>query len=139
MLFLRQVQVYGDRSSRQDSGAIEAGSRPALMPFGEAEKQEPAEATLPFMLKDYLELVDLTGRSIRADKRGHIAAARPRILDSLHLSDAQWRCLALEIQKKSSLTLALHSLCTCGGSPRRAWNFCFPIFPLKHSTIQPRS
>jgi len=45
---------------------------------------------LPFSLNDYLELVDWSGRAIREDKRGFIAAAVPPILSRLNIDHAQW-------------------------------------------------
>ena len=45
---------------------------------------------LPYRLSDYLELVDCSGRIIREDKRGHIPAELPDILQRLKLDmDAQ--------------------------------------------------
>jgi hypothetical protein len=38
---------------------------------------------LPFKLTEYLELVELTGRVIRDDKRGHIDRNTPPILQRL--------------------------------------------------------
>ena len=45
---------------------------------------------IPFDFKDYLELVDWTGRAIRFDKRGFIYADIPPILNHLHISSRQW-------------------------------------------------
>jgi hypothetical protein len=45
---------------------------------------------MPFELADYLRLVDWTGRSIRADKRGSIDAALPSILHRLNIDAAAW-------------------------------------------------
>ena len=44
---------------------------------------------LPFELKSYLELVELTGKCIRADKRGSIQASQP-ILARLNISPDNW-------------------------------------------------
>ncbi|GHA22228.1 hypothetical protein GCM10008090_35050 [Arenicella chitinivorans] len=41
---------------------------------------------LPFKLADYIELIDWTGRIMRQDKRGAIAAELPSILERLGLS-----------------------------------------------------
>jgi len=46
--------------------------------------------TLPFALKDYLELVDWTGRAVREDKRGHIPAHTPPILSRLNIDHQHW-------------------------------------------------
>jgi hypothetical protein len=51
-----------------------------LMPFDATGRTPWA---IPFAFEDYLELVDWTGRAIRPDKRGHIDAAQPKILDRL--------------------------------------------------------
>ncbi len=36
---------------------------------------------LPFCLVDYIQLVDLTGRQLRDDKRGAISRSEPPILE----------------------------------------------------------
>jgi REP element-mobilizing transposase RayT len=74
---------------------------PCLMPFNEREKQQQGFTGLPYTLKDYLDLVDWTGRIIRADKRGSISKRATSLLTSLGLSEAQWQVLALEIQQQS--------------------------------------
>jgi hypothetical protein len=53
-----------------------------LMPFDATARTPWA---VPFAFEDYLELVDWTGRALRSDKRGHIEAGAPRILDRLHI------------------------------------------------------
>jgi hypothetical protein len=74
---------------------------PELMTFAESDKDEQPAALLPFALKDYLELVDWTGRVQRTDKKGFINYKSPKLLDSLRLSPMQWKLLAKEIQKES--------------------------------------
>jgi len=46
---------------------------------------------IPFGFKDYLALVDWTGRLMRSDKRGHIDTSLPPILTRLRISPEQWR------------------------------------------------
>ena len=82
--------------------------KPRLMPFRERQKEKEKFSALPFNLKDYIELMDWTGRHTRNDKRGFIPASQPKILLSLALTEAQWKVLALDIQKQS--ILMLHSL-----------------------------
>jgi REP element-mobilizing transposase RayT len=89
----------------QVQGRAEESGKPQLMSFAQSEKAQPEPVALPHTLKDYLELVDWTGRAIRGDKKGFIAVAQPRLLSTLNLSEQQWRVLALEIQKKSILIL----------------------------------
>ncbi|MBT8069058.1 MAG: transposase [Gammaproteobacteria bacterium] len=49
---------------------------------------EQGSDTLPFRLKDYLELVDWGGREVKRNKRGYIPAAAPPILDRLQMNAA---------------------------------------------------
>ena len=58
-------------------------------------------AGLPFGLRDYIELVDWTGRMVRSGKRGVIPKDSPAVLSRLGLTGAQWRVLSLDIQKQS--------------------------------------
>lgn len=80
--------------------------KPALMNFREAEKDEQTEAVLPFAFKDYLELVDWTGRMQRPDKKGFIQITEPRLLQSLTLTTLQWRQLVYEVQKEATTKLS---------------------------------
>jgi hypothetical protein len=54
---------------------------------------------IAFSLKDYCELVDITGRIIRNDKAGHIDHQQQPILQRLGLSDEQWLTLTTEFEK----------------------------------------
>ena len=45
---------------------------PGLMPFWARRGHDERNASLPFALKDYIELVDWTGRVVRQDKKGFI-------------------------------------------------------------------
>lgn len=56
---------------------------PALMPFSESRADEHA---LPFRYRDYLELVNWSGRAIRADTKGHIPVHGPPILQRLGMA-----------------------------------------------------
>ena len=59
----------------------------SLMPFVGNLRQDMPKG-IPFSLKDYGELVDITGRIIRTEKAGHIDQQQP-ILLRLGLSDEQ--------------------------------------------------
>ncbi|WP_211316916.1 hypothetical protein [Arenicella xantha] len=50
----------------------------------------PEKKGLPFVLRDYLELVDWTGRIIREGKRGYINPSTPPILERLTLDRDAW-------------------------------------------------
>ena len=45
---------------------------------------------IPYSFKEYLQLVDWTGRAIRTDKRGHIAAQLPPIIARLNIDPDAW-------------------------------------------------
>lgn len=54
---------------------------------------------LPFQLKDYLELVDVTGRAIREDKPGYINKNIPPILQRLNINATEWLTLATQFER----------------------------------------
>lgn len=60
-----------------------------LLPFAGYPRAEMPKG-LPFLLTDYLELVDWTGRQLREDKRGAIAEHLPDILPRLQLDQKHW-------------------------------------------------
>lgn len=83
----------------------QAKEKPSLLAFSESKTPADGIANIPFHLKDYIELVDWTGRIIRNDKRGFIAAKEPRILNTLNLTGQDWEYLALAIHKRSINTI----------------------------------
>lgn len=101
-----RIRALQDKKRSVEAKSIQPG--PRLMPFLEMESERQKFAGIPFNLKDYLDLVDWTGRVVRQDKRGFIAQEKPRLLDALRLSSAEWSVLALEVQKQA-VTL-LHGL-----------------------------
>jgi REP element-mobilizing transposase RayT len=60
----------------------------------------PNAKGLPFVLKDYLELVDWTGRIIRDDKRGAIIQSLPPILERLSLDHEAWGQLTTQFEHR---------------------------------------
>jgi len=54
---------------------------------------------LPFELKSYLELIELTGRCIREDKRGHIEHNNLPILERLNIAPDNWLKLTTQFTK----------------------------------------
>jgi hypothetical protein len=77
---------------------IKQPSSQLVMPFvGNPRKDIPKG--IPFSLKDYCELLDITGRVIRDDKAGHIDHQHQPILQRLGLSDEQWLTLTTEFEK----------------------------------------
>jgi len=53
---------------------------------------------IPYKLKDYIELVDWTGRVIRDDKPGYIENSLPKTLDRLSLDANSWKALTTEFE-----------------------------------------
>jgi len=70
----------------------------SLMPFA-GNPRNDMPAGLPFKLTDYLELVDLTGRVIRDDKRGHIERNIPPILQRLGIEPETWMDLTTKFEE----------------------------------------
>ncbi len=60
-----------------------------LLPFV-GNPREDMPKGLPFVLTDYLELLDWTGRIVRQDKRGTIPADTPPILKRLQIQPEAW-------------------------------------------------
>ena len=60
----------------------------------------PEKSGLPFVLRDYLELIDWTGRIIRHDKRGAIASSLPPMLQRLSLDHDAWVTLTTEFERQ---------------------------------------
>ncbi|MEW8428259.1 MAG: transposase [gamma proteobacterium symbiont of Ctena orbiculata] len=75
---------------RQSRNRTKKANNPAgLHPFaGNPRKSMPRG--LPFRLKDYLELIDWTGRAILEHKRGHIPGNQPPILKRLQIDPQHW-------------------------------------------------
>ncbi|MGB3600567.1 MAG: transposase, partial [Marinomonas sp.] len=81
--------------------AVKENSQPkTLHPFvGHPRKGMPNG--LPFKLADYLELVDMTGRIVRANKTGAIDASLLPILQRLSVSSENWLCIATEFEART--------------------------------------
>jgi len=56
-------------------------------------------AGLPFKLTDYLELLELTGRVIRNDKRSHIESNIPPIFKRLGIEQENWLELTTKFEE----------------------------------------
>ena len=69
----------------------------ALMPFDALGEQSWA---IPFGWQEYAELVDWTGRQVRSDKSGHIAAEQPAILNRLGLEGDAFVDLACHLLQR---------------------------------------
>jgi hypothetical protein len=80
------------------------GEQPSnLLPFIGNERQRSSKTVEPngiaFALKDYLELVDDTGRVIRDDKRGAIGEKLAKLLTRLNIPQENWLKLTTQFGK----------------------------------------
>jgi REP element-mobilizing transposase RayT len=69
-----------------------------LLPFVGNPRQDMPQG-IAFSVQDYCELVDTTGRIIRADKAGAIDSAHSPILSRLGLCEEQWITLTTEFEQ----------------------------------------
>ncbi len=77
--------------------AVKGEQPAALLPFTGNEHQQKTMG-IRFSLRDYLTLVDETGRVLRDDKRGAINAKSANILARLHISDESWLKLTTDFE-----------------------------------------
>ena len=76
-----------------------------LMPF--VNNSTHVRKGLPFDLKDYLLLVDETGRQLRADKPGAIPLDCEPILTRVGLAQAKWSLMVTNIETQFSTCISL--------------------------------
>ena len=93
-----QARISGAESGNNDSTECPS---PRLMPFETGLDRDREPAALPIDQRNYIELVDWTGRIVRAGKKGFIPQEAPSALLNLDLNKAQWQMLALEIQREA--------------------------------------
>ncbi|WP_432455041.1 MULTISPECIES: transposase [unclassified Agarivorans] len=98
-------------SIKQRIQQAKQGQQPKpLMPFV-GNPRETMPKGLPFELQDYLQLVELTGRVIREDKRGYIDDAQAPILQRLQIDEESWLALSTGLEHHfASVVGAGHSL-----------------------------
>jgi hypothetical protein len=100
--------------------------------MGNPRKEMPKG--LAFQLKDYLNLIDWTGRCIREDKRGFISSDLPPILDRLQIDQAAWLSLTTEFENLfTSLVGNEHAVQRACSHQGRRWiqgiKACRQLFP----------
>ncbi|WP_019028821.1 hypothetical protein [Colwellia piezophila] len=74
------------------------GKQPTSLLAFTGNEQQHKKVGISFSLKDYLTLVDETGRIVRDDKRGAISAKAENILARLHISNESWLKLTTEFE-----------------------------------------
>ncbi|MBL4942531.1 MAG: transposase [Colwellia sp.] len=78
--------------------AIKGKQPKKLQPFV-GNPRENMPIGLPFELNDYIQLVELTGRCIREDKRGYIENNLPNILQRLNINAENWLILTTQFKE----------------------------------------
>tara|TARA_R110002110_G_scaffold66978_1_gene182970 strand:+ start:58185 stop:59000 length:816 start_codon:yes stop_codon:yes gene_type:complete len=73
--------------------------KPLLHFSDQRQKSGTSENGIPFPFREYLHLVDWTGRQIRIGKRGAIGGSLPPILERLAFEEGQWMTKALGFEK----------------------------------------
>lgn len=87
------------KSAKPDLDNLENATQPAdLMPFSSVEHH--VLPNIDFTLKDYLQLVDTTGRILREDKPGRILEHHEPILSRLNLTPAGWLNIVKNLEKE---------------------------------------
>ena len=71
---------------------------PLLLPFAGDSHQSNNPEHIPYNLIEYIQLVEWTGRQVKAGKRGYIASEIPAIFQRLKINTAAWlhNCEGLE-------------------------------------------
>jgi REP element-mobilizing transposase RayT len=82
-----QERAHQFKQTTDDSNSLDTPS--GLLPFAGYPRRDMPKG-LPFRLKDYLELLDWTGRAILENKRGYIADHHPPILERLQVDPKHW-------------------------------------------------
>jgi hypothetical protein len=84
--------------------------KPRLLSFSGTERQD-RPTDLPFDLKNYLGLVDTTGRLAHPGKRGTIPVFQPRLLGTLGIDANEWMPTVAQMQRRFELFIgASHRL-----------------------------
>ncbi|OED35140.1 hypothetical protein AB833_31365 [Chromatiales bacterium (ex Bugula neritina AB1)] len=95
----------------------------SLMPFAGKPRQSMPPG-LEFNLIDYIELIDWTGRIIRADKRGSIPDDLPPIIQRIDISPEHWLELATHFEDRfkgmAGSIQSLKTMCANFGLKRMA-------------------
>lgn len=96
--------VKGNQKARNPRPQKRAKQPDSLMPF--IEKRNKLCKKIAFELKDYIELVDATGRAIRNDKKaGSIPSSLPPILSRLSIEPSMWLDMVRNITSKFSFAI----------------------------------
>lgn len=77
---------------------------PCMHPFIDSLGNQDI-AHVPYNLLDYIELVDWTGRELRANKRGHIDEQLPPILERIGMTRQDWLEITTQLERPRSIMI----------------------------------
>ena len=86
------------KANHKDNQTDNISNQPNTLMSFVGNPRENMPKGLPFDLTDYLQLMDITGRSIREDKHGFIEQSQPEILKRLNISAAHWLTITTEFR-----------------------------------------
>lgn len=87
------TSIY-DRIEELRISASDESSSTSTIPLRRfSDEGQGAPSSIPYSLRDYLALVDWSGRAIRAGRRGFIAADLPPLLKRLSIDAEAWELL----------------------------------------------
>ena len=86
---------------------------------------------IPYLVNDYIELVDWTGRIIQDDKRGHIKNTLPRILDRLSLDTDSWKVLTTKFEDHFQSWVSSEHIAKAITIPQRPRGSAFAPHPIE--------
>jgi len=85
-------RIHGIAFKNEKESKYSFSKKPLFLFVG--DEQQNNKQGIPFLLLDYIELVDWSGRILREDKRGVINAKHPKLLSVLGLEYDAWLSLA---------------------------------------------
>lgn len=86
-------------SVKQRVISAKKGKQPTRLLHFVGEPRQTMPKGLPFELKDYLELIEMTGRCLREDKAGYIEENQPALLTRLNINPENWLKLSKDFRK----------------------------------------
>ena len=97
-----QQRLFEIAKTTASSNQQSAHETPRLLPFSGVERQD-RPTDLPFNLKDYLDLVDSSGRLAYPGKRGRILDTQPTLLSTLGIDPNEWIPTVTQMQRRFEL------------------------------------
>ena len=85
----RKAKQLGSKTTAKKADKL-CHTRPKLLPFTGNERRGQSPRGIPFPFKEYLELLDWTGRAIRDDKKGSIPKHIAPIMQRLNINEKEW-------------------------------------------------